>query len=66
MNLLDILTISRYYVYRKCIGATNKNWNFDPVVYKTELVELYTFRFSMTREVSGARVAYNASRKKES
>ena len=25
MNLLDILTISPYYFYRKCVGATNEN-----------------------------------------
>ena len=29
MNLLDILTISHQYFYRKCVGATNDNLNFD-------------------------------------
>ena len=28
MILLDILTISPLYLYRKCVGATNENANF--------------------------------------
>ena len=34
MNLRDILTISLYYVYRKCVGATNENLNFNLRVYR--------------------------------
>ena len=29
MNLLVILTIFPYYFYRKCVGATIENLNFD-------------------------------------
>ena len=34
MNVLDVLTISPYHVYRKCLGATNENLNFDLRVYE--------------------------------
>ena len=29
MNLFDIVRISLYYFYKKCVGATNENLNFD-------------------------------------
>lgn len=29
MNLFDVLTTSPHYVYRKCLGAANENWNVD-------------------------------------
>ena len=29
MNLIDILKLSPYYFYRRFLGATNENLNFD-------------------------------------
>ena len=29
MNLPNIFTISPHHFYRKCVGATNENLNFD-------------------------------------
>lgn len=29
MNLFDVWTTSPHYVYRKCLGAANENWNVD-------------------------------------
>ena len=38
MNLLHILTISPYYIYRKCVEATIENLNSDlrllPITFK--------------------------------
>ena len=36
MNLIDILTTSPHDFYRKCIGATNENLNFDIRVYRVK------------------------------
>ena len=40
MNLLDILTTSPHYFYRKCVGATNENFN-------VHLSALFLFLFSI-------------------
>ena len=29
MNLFDIVTISPFYFYKKCVGAKNDNLTFD-------------------------------------
>ena len=49
MNVLDILTTSPHFFYRKCVRATNENLNFDLRVQRVNASKLEKFRESYNK-----------------